>query len=493
MTSISPNTEPDPRRWRALWVICLAQVMLLLDVTVVNVALPPIQHQLGFSPTSLAWVVNGYTVAYGGLLMLGGRMGDLLGRRRLFMIGLAVFALASASAGLAQTPGVLVASRFAQGTGAAVASPAALSLLTLTFTRPQERARAMAIWSGLAGVGAALGVVLSGVLTDLASWRWIFFINLPIAAIVIAATPRLVAESRAARRGRPDVAGAALITGGLLAIVFGLLEKGSHPWLSFSVLGWVLVGAALLAGFTLVEARAAQPLVPLAFLRSRNRTIANVVRVCYYVGFATLFFSLSLYLQHVLGLSALATGFAFVPFGLTILASATVLAPRLLRRFGLRALNGGGLAITSIGYVLLAGLHAHGSYAADVLPGLILVPLGGGLVLLGSTVAGVDGATGEDAGIATAMNSASMQIGSAIGLAALVSLGASHAAALQRAGLDPVTAAAHGYALSFAVAAGVTAFGALLGFLAITRPGAPARPTAEPEVRPADQSEAAVR
>lgn len=476
MTPNRPTGEPDPRRWRALWIICLAQVMLLLDVTVVNVALPPIQHDLGFSVTSLAWVVNGYTVTYGGLLMLGGRMGDLLGRRRMFMIGLAVFALASASAGLAQDSGVLVASRFVQGIGAALASPAALSLLTLLFTRPDERARAMAIWSGLAGVGAALGVVLSGVLTDLASWRWIFFINLPIAALVIALTPRLVTESRAAKRGRPDVAGAALITLGLLLVVFGLLEKGTHPWLSFPVLGWVAIGLLLLVAFVFVEAQAAQPLVPLAFLRSRNRTIANVVRVCYYVGFATLFFSLSLYLQHVLKFSALATGFAFVPFGLTILFSATVLAPRLLRRFGLRTLNGGGLALSTVGYILLAGLHAHGSYAADVLPGLLLVPLGGGLVLVGSTVAGVDGATGEDVGIATGMNNASMQIGSAIGLAALVSLGASHAAVLQHAGVAPLTAAAHGYALSFAVAAGVTAFGALLGFLGITRrtPSVPA-------------------
>jgi len=479
MTSISPNGEPDPRRWRALWIICLAQVMLLLDVTVVNVALPAVQRDLGFSATSLAWVVNGYTVTYGGLLMLGGRMGDLLGRRRMFLAGLAVFALSSASAGLALQPGVLVASRFVQGAGAALVSPAALSLLTLQFTEPRERARAMAIWSGLAGAGAALGVMLSGVLTDLASWRWIFFINLPVAALVIVATPRLVPESRVsknrtARRGRPDVPGAVLITLGLLLVVFGLLEKGNHPWLSFDVVGWVAIGFLLLAGFALVEAHAAQPLVPLAFLRSRNRTIANVVRICYYVGFATLFFSLSLYMQHVLRLSALATGFAFVPFGLTILISATVLAPRLLPRFGLRTLNGGGLALSTAGYILLAGLNAHGTYVADVLPGLILVPLGGGLVLVGSTVAGVDSATGEDAGIATAMNNASMQIGSAIGLAALVSLGTSHAAALQHAGLDRITAAAHGYALSFAVAAGVTGFGAVLGFFGI-RPVGPAR------------------
>ena len=480
MTSISPNGEADPRRRRALWIICLAQVMLLLDVTVVNVALPPIQHDLGFSVTNLAWVVNGYTVTYGGLLMLGGRMGDLLGRRRMFQIGLVVFALSSASGGLAQQSGVLVASRFVQGTGAALVSPAALSLLTLMFTRPQERARAMAIWSGLAGVGAALGVMLSGVLTDLASWRWIFFINVPIAAFVLIATPRLVSESRAARRGRPDIAGAVLITLGLVLIVFGLLEKGSHPWLSFSVLGWAAIGVLLLIGFVLVEARAAQPLVPLSFLRSRNRTIANVVRICYYVGFATLFFSLSLYMQHVLRFSALATGFAFVPFGLTILVSATVLAPRLLHRFGVRMLNAGGLALSTVGYILLAGLTAHGTYVGDVLPGLILVPLGGGLVLVGSTVAGLDGATGEDAGIATGMNNASMQIGSAIGLAALVSLGTSHAAVLARTGLDPVTAAAHGYALSLAVAAGVTGFGALLGFFGI-RPAA-AR-TAQPPVR----------
>ncbi|MCX4404318.1 MFS transporter [Streptomyces sp. NBC_01764] len=467
MASISPTPEPDPRRWRALGIICLVQVMLLLDVTVVNVALPPIQRDLGFTTTGLAWVVNGYTVTYGGLLMLGGRLGDLLGRRRLFLIGLAVFALSSATAGIAQQAGVLVASRFVQGIGAALVSPAALSLVTLLFTRPQERARAMAIWSGLAGVGVALGVVLSGILTDLASWRWIFFINLPIAAFAFLATPKLVSESRAAKRGRPDVLGAILVTLGLLLLVFGLLEKGNHAWLSFSVLGCVGIGVVLLIGFVFAEARAAQPLVPLAFLRSRNRSIANMVRVCYYIGFATFFFSLSLYIQHILHFSTLATGYAFVPFGFVILFSATVVAPRLLPRFGLRTLNGGGLAISTIGYVFLAGLSAHGTYVADVLPGLILVPLGGGLVLVGSTVAGVDGATGEDAGIATSMNNASMQIGSAIGLAALVSLGTSHATVLQHAGVDPTTATARGYAFSFAVAAAVTAFGALLGFVGI--------------------------
>jgi EmrB/QacA subfamily drug resistance transporter len=481
MAPISPTPAPDPRRWRALGIICLVQVMLLLDVTVVNVALPPIQRDLGFTTTGLAWVVNGYTVTYGGLLMLGGRLGDLLGRRRLFLTGLAIFALSSASAGAAQQAGVLIAGRFVQGVGAALVSPAALSLVTLLFTQPRERARAMAIWSGLAGVGVALGVVLSGVLTTLTSWRWIFLINLPIAAFAFIATFRLVSESRATRRGRPDVLGAVLVTLGLLLIVFGLLEKAGHAWLSFLVLGCVGIGVLCLIGFVLVEARVAQPLMPLAFLRSRNRSIANVVRICYYVGFATLFFSLSLYVQHVLRFSALATGFAFVPFGLVILFSATVLAPRLLPRFGLRALNGGGLAITTVGYVLLAGLSAHGSYAADVLPGLVLVPLGGGLVLVGSTVAGVDGATGEDAGIATSMNNASMQIGSALGLAALVSLGTGHATALRHAGADPLTATAHGYAFSFAIAAGVTAFGALLGFAGIHPTPAEAKAVPAPD------------
>lgn len=459
--------------------LCLVQVMLLLDVTVVNVALPPIQRDLGFTTAGLAWVVNGYTVTYGGLLMLGGRLGDLLGRRRLFLIGLVVFALSSAGAGAAQQAGVLLAGRFVQGIGAALVSPAALSLVTLLFTRPRERARAMAVWSGLAGVGVALGVVLSGVLTDLASWRWIFFINLPIAAFAFLAVPKLVSESRATGRGRPDVLGAVLITLGLLLVVFGLVEKGNHPWLSLPVLGCVGVGVVLLAGFVLAETRAAQPLVPLAFLRSRNRSTANLVRICYYIGFATFFFSLSLYVQHILRFSELATGFAFVPFGLVILFSATVLAPRLLARFGLRALNAGGLAVSTAGYLLLAGLGAHGTYVTDVLPGMILVPLGGGLVLVGSTVAGLDGATGEDAGIATSMNNASMQIGSAIGLAALVSLGTSHATVLRHAGADPVTATAGGYAFSFAVAAGVTAFGALLGLLGIRPTATKARPAPE--------------
>ncbi|WP_158965143.1 MULTISPECIES: MFS transporter [Streptomyces] len=482
MTGTSPTPEPDPRRWRALGIICLVQVMLLLDVTVVNVALPPIQHDLGFTTTGLAWVVNGYTVTYGGLLMLGGRLGDLLGRRRLFLTGLAIFAPSSASAGVAQQAGVLIASRFVQGVGAALVSPAALSLVTLLFTQRQERARAMAIWSGLAGVGVVLGVVLSGVLTTIASWRWIFFINLPIAAFAFFATFKLVSESRATNRGRPDVLGAMTVTLGLLLIVFGLLEKAGHAWFSFPVLGCVGIGVLCLIAFVLVETHVAQPLVPLAFLRSRNRSIANIVRICYYVGFATLFFSLSLYVQRILHFSALATGFAFVPFGLVILFSATVLAPRLLPPFGLRALNGGGLAVTTVGYLLLAGLSSHGTYAVDVLPGLILVPLGGGLVLVGSTVAGVDGATGEDAGIATSMNNASMQIGSAIGLAALVSLGTGHAAVLQRAGADPSTAAVHGYAFSFTIAAGLTAFGAFLGFAGI-HPTPTETPTARTDAR----------
>ncbi|MEU9386784.1 MFS transporter [Streptomyces sp. NPDC048279] len=446
---------------------------------------PPVQRDLHFSTDGLAWVVNGYTITYGGLLMLGGRMGDLLGRRRMFLVGLAIFALSSAGAGLAPQPGALVASRFVQGIGAALVSPAALSMVTLLFTRPQERARAMAIWSGLAGVGAALGVVLSGVVTDLVSWRWIFFINLPIAAFAFLATPRLVSESRAARRGRPDVLGGVLITLGLLLVVLGLLEKENHAWLSFPVSGWLGIGVALVAAFIAVEARVERPLVPLEFLRSRNRSTANVVRICYYVGFATLFFTLSLYVQQTLHFSVLATGFAFVPFGLVILFSATVVAPWLLPRFGLRLLNGGGLAVSTVGYLLLAHLSPHGTYAADVLPGLILVPLGGGLVLVGSTVAGVDGATGEDVGIATSMNNASMQIGSAIGLAALVSFGGDRASGLRRAGVDATTATAHGFAFGFAIAAGVTAFGALLGFFGI-RPVSP-QPSARPVEHPAGE------
>ena len=335
MNSTNPVSGPESRRWWALGTICLVQVMLLLDVTVVNIALPPVQRDLGFSSTGLAWVVNGYTVTYGGLLILGGRLGDLLGRRRMFSTGLGVFALSSAAAGLAPNAGMLVAARLVQGVGAALVSPAALALVTLLFDRPRERARAMAIWSGLAGLGAALGVVVSGVVIDVASWRWIFFINLPIAVVAFAATRRFVSESRAAaRRGRPDVAGAVLVTAGLSAAVFGLLEKGNRPWLCFPVLGWIGIGAALLVAFLWVEARVALPLVPLAFLRSRNRSAANIVRVCYYVGFATFFFSLSLYVQRQLRFPPLAAGFAFVPFGLVILFSATVLAPRLLRRFG---------------------------------------------------------------------------------------------------------------------------------------------------------------
>src|SRR4051794_2686816 len=284
-TTVPAAAAPDPRRWKALAVLGLIQFMLILDVTVVNVALPRIRHDLGFSLAGLAWVVNGYVLMAGGLLLLGGRLADILGRRRLFLLGVGLFAFASATCGAAVDPGMLVASRFLQGAGEALAAPASLGLIALLFPDPRERMKALGLWGGIAGLGGTSGTVISGALVDLASWRWIFFVNLPVALFALLAGPRLVSGSRVVRgAARPDFAGAITGTGGLIAVVDGLLEAATHDWISWQVLLPLVGGLALLGLMVLVEARSQSPLIPLTFFANRTRVVTN---------FVTLFFSSS--------------------------------------------------------------------------------------------------------------------------------------------------------------------------------------------------------
>ncbi|HEX9231558.1 MAG TPA: MFS transporter, partial [Jatrophihabitantaceae bacterium] len=277
--SVAPGrAEPDPRRWKALGVLGLIQFMLVLDITVVNVALPRIQHDLGFSQSGLAWVVNGYVLMAGGLLLLGGRLADILGRRRLFLLGVGVFAIASATCGAAADPGMLVASRFLQGAGEAMAAPASLGLIALLFPDPHERMKALGLWGGIAGLGGTSGTVISGALVDLASWRWIFFVNLPVALFALVTVPRLVSESRMVREAkRPDYAGAITGTGGLIAVVDGLLQAATHPWGDWQVLLPLLGGLGLLALMVRIEAVSDAPLIPLDFFKNRTRVVTNFV------------------------------------------------------------------------------------------------------------------------------------------------------------------------------------------------------------------------
>jgi EmrB/QacA subfamily drug resistance transporter len=453
-------------------VLSLVQVMLVLDATVVNVALPSVERDLGMSQSGLAWIVNGYALTFGGLLLLGGRLADYVGRKRVFLLGLVVFAVASATAGLATEPWHIISSRFLQGVGGALVAPAALSIVTLLFTDDRERTRALSIWGGLAGIGGTLGVLLSGVLSDLASWRWVFFINLPIAAVALAVAPRLVPESRADSRGRLDVPGAVLITAGLSLIVYALLDKGIDPWLSRGVLLPLLAGAALVAVFVAVEARTDRPLVPLRFFRSRTRTTANVAMTLVAAAFGAMFFSLTLYMQGVLGYSPLKTGVAYLPFGAALLVSVAI-SSQLVPRIGVKPVMVGGLVLAAAGLSLFTGIDVGGSYVSDVLPGTLLLPFGAGAGFVAGTIAAVDGVDGEDAGLASGLVNAAQQVGSAVGLAALVSLAITRTADLMASGTAPAQALVSGYTLTFAVAAAVLAAAALVVLVGM----APVKPT----------------
>ncbi len=478
--TVAPQSgRPDPRRWRALAVLGLIQFMLILDVTVVNVALPRIQHDLGFSRPGLAWVVNGYVLMAGGLLLLGGGLADMFGRRRLFLAGVGVFAAASAACGAAVTPAMLVASRFVQGAGEALAAPAALGLIALLFADPRERAKALGIWGGIAGLGGVSGTVISGTLTGLASWRWIFYINLPVALFALVMVPRLVSESRMMRaHHRIDITGAVTATGGLVAIVDGLLQAASHPWGSWPVLLPLLTGAALLAAMVVVEARSAVPLIPPRFFTNRTRVAANVVTLFLASAFFTYFFLLTLFEQQVLGYSPLRGGLSYLPFGIAI-GAGIGLSTALMPRLGVKPLLSAGFIGGAAGLLLTSWIHPGASYTGAILPGMILLGLSSGLCFPAGVNAALHQVTGQDASLASGVQTTMQQAGGALGLACLVTLALRHAAGQIGHGVPPA-AAAHGYALSFRIGAALLAAGGVLVLILLEHATAPPRtPAAE--------------
>ncbi|MDP9116131.1 MAG: MFS transporter [Actinomycetota bacterium] len=472
MTNLSPDAatvgsasdtfEPDPRRWKALGVLALIQFMLILDVTVVNVALPRIQRDLGFSQSGLAWVVNGYVLMAGGLLLLGGRLADVLGRRRLFLLGVGLFAIASATCGGAVDPGMLVASRFLQGAGEAMAAPASLGLIALLFPDPRERMKALGLWGGVAGLGGTSGTVISGVLVNFASWRWIFFINLPVAALALLLVPRLVSESRmVSEGGRPDYAGALTGTAGLIAVVDGLLQAATHPWGSVQVLLPLLGGLVLLGLMVSIEARSSHPLIPLDFFRNRTRVVTNFVTLFFSSSFFSYFFLLTLFEQQVLHYSPLKGGLSYLPFGLTI-GAGIGLGTALMPKVGVKALLATGFFGCSVGLVLTSSIHVHGNYASTVLPGMIVLGLGSGLTFPAIGNACLHGVTGQDSSLASGVQSAMQQIGGALGLSCLVTLALRHASGQIHRGILPAVASTHGYVLAFRVGAVVLLIGGIL-------------------------------
>jgi EmrB/QacA subfamily drug resistance transporter len=482
-TSRPDAVEPDPRRWKALGVLGLIQFMLVLDITVVNVALPRIQDDLGFSPAGLAWVVNGYILMAGGLLLLGGRLADILGRRRLFLLGVGLFAVASATCGAAIDPSMLVVSRFLQGAGEALAAPASLGLIALLFPDPRERMKALGMWGGIAGLGGTSGTVISGMLVDFASWRWIFFVNLPVAAFALVMVPRLVSESRMVRTSaRPDFAGALTGTAGLIAVVDGLLQAASHPWGSVRVLLPLLGGLALLALMIRIEAVSKSPLIPLEFFKNRTRVVTNFVTLFFSSAFFSYFFLLTLFEQQILDYSPLKGGLSYLPFGITI-GVGIGLGTALMPRVGVKPLLAAGFFSCAVGLFLTSGIDIHSSYTGGVLPGMIVLGLGSGICFPAIGNAALHEVTGQDSSLASGVQSAMQQVGGALGLSCLVTLGLRHAASQIHDGVLPAVALTNGYALAFRIGTCLLVIGGILVLFLLEHVTAqPRDPVVEDEV-----------
>ncbi len=468
----------DRRRWLALAVIVAAQFMVVLDVAIVNVALPTIKTDLGFSQESLQWVVTAYSIMFGGVLLLGGRMADLLGRRRLFMAGLLLFTVSSLLDGLAWSEGTLIGFRALQGLGAALLSPAALSILTTTFAEGRERNLALGIWGAVSGSGGAAGVLLGGALTSSLDWSWIFFINVPVGALVLALTPRLVRESRADVAHRHfDVPGAASITGGLMLLVYAMTRAVQHGWGSAETIALLAVSAALVAGFVAIEARSQAPLLPLRMFRSRTLSGSNLAGLLMGGAVFSQFFLLTLYMQQVLHYSALETGVAYVALTLAVIVFANV-AQALALRVGIRRLLPAGLLLVAVGLVLYARLPVQGHYFWDLFPAFVVGGIGMAFGFIPMTIGALAGVRHSDAGIASGLINTSQQIGGAIGVAAATTIAATYTSRFVEAhpGASPVGGAAltHGFEVAFYALAAVAAFAALASGL-LVEPGAALR------------------
>jgi EmrB/QacA subfamily drug resistance transporter len=414
-----PRASSDPNRWIALVLLCAAQFMVVLDASIVNVALPSIKTSLDFSQQNLQWVVNAYTLMFGGFLLLGGRLADLLGRRRIFIAGLILFSFASLLGGLAQSEGWLIGARGLQGLGAAIVSPAALAIVTTTFAEGKERNQALSIWGAIAGAGGAVGVLMGGVLTEYLGWEWVLFVNVPIGVAAAVATPRFVLESRR-ERGRTtfDVLGAVSVTAGLVTLVYGLVKANDFGWGDGRTIGLLAAALALIGVFVAIESRSRSPLVPLRFFRQRTPTAAQAIGLLLGAALFAMFFFISLYLQQVLGYSALKAGVSYLPLAVGIIVSAGG-AAQLVDRVGVKPVMTAGLALLAVGLLMFTGIDPNGTYVGDVLFPSIVVAVGLGFSFVPVTIAAVAGVSATDAGLASGLINTSQQVGGALGLAVL--------------------------------------------------------------------------
>jgi EmrB/QacA subfamily drug resistance transporter len=461
-----PSTASN--KWLALALLAAAQFVVILDASIVNVALPSIGADLNFSQENLSWVVNAYVLVFGGFLLLGGRMADLLGRRRLFMTGLVLFAVASLAGGLSQTEGQLIVARAVQGLGGALLSPAALSLVTVLFEEGSERNKAMGVWGAVAGSGGAVGVLLGGMLTEWAGWEWVLFVNVPVGIAAAALAPRLLPESRNEGHRHFDFAGAFSVTAGLSLLVYTLVDANNAGWASTQTLGLGALSLALIAAFYVIERRSKAPLMPFpGIFRMRTITGINVSAVLIAAALFSMFFFISLYMQQVLGFSALEAGLAYLPLAVGIIITAGATAG-LVTRFGFKPVLVAGLVVTAGGLVWFSQVSPDGSYVSDILFPSLLAAVGLGLAFVSMTVAAVSGVEAHEAGLASGLINTSQQIGGALGLAILATIANSRTDDALTSGSTAPTALTEGFQSAFAVGAGFAIAGAVLAMILVS-------------------------
>src|SRR5436190_2870574 len=442
-------TEPDPKRWQALAVLSIAYLMVVLDIAIVNVALPTIKTALNFSSDeNLQWIVSGYSLTFGGLLLLGGRAGDILGRRSIFMVGLALFGATSLLAGLSQTSAMLIGARVAQGAAGAILAPSVFSITTVTFEEGAERNKALGVLGAISGAGAAIGVILGGVLTQYVGWRWIFIVNVPIAVVTLLVVRRFVKESRAEGLAHHfDAQGAVAVTGSLMLFVYALTRSTQVGWSSLETILELIASAVLMVVFFFIESRSRSPLVPLRIFRRRTLTTANTIGFLLGTMVFGMFFLLSLYMQDVLGFTAIKTGVCYLAVALTAVVASGV-AQALVTRIGVKPALIGGLALVGGGLVYFTQISTTGSYLYDLFPGFIILGIGLGFTFVPISIAALAGVTGRDAGLASGLINTSQQIGGALGLAILTTVATSHINKLAPNGHPTGADLTSGYALA---------------------------------------------
>jgi EmrB/QacA subfamily drug resistance transporter len=490
--SLEQQNSTDRSRWTALVVLCVGMLMIVLDATIVNVALPKIQDDLGFSQSSLAWVVNAYLIAFGGLLLLAGRLGDLVGRRDVFLVGLALFTAASLVCGLAQSEAMLIVARFVQGIGGALTSAVILGMIVTMFPEPGEQGKAIGVYSFVASAGGSIGLLAGGILTEAISWHWIFFVNLPIAVVTGVFALRLLPRDTGVGLAKgADLPGAGLIVAALMMGVYAIVEASDYGWGSAHTLGFGAGAAVLLAGFIVRESRASNPLVPLGIFRSRNLAGANAIQALMVAGMFGMFFLGALFLQRVLGFTSLEVGLGFLPLTAIIGILSLGFSAKLNMRFGPKATLIPGLVSIGAGLLLMSQISVDGSYVAEVLPSMVLIGIGAGLSFPSIMTLAMGGVAPSEAGLASGLVNTTLQVGGAIGLAVLATLSTSRSANLLAGGDSNAEALTGGYRLAFLVGAGLIALGLVIATF-VLRSGATVPAAAGEEVgEPVFSSEAA--